>query len=170
MCHELGNLKRWSCYTNFAFAYFNRTFLYFAVVNFWGLLHHLKENVLLFLLQKTILTYLLPNCPQTLLFNRCPFHFGGGGGSVPEARCQLHRELVVKSLCTPVFKQFLSKGFTNTHRIFTVDVESSWLSNGMEFDIATIFMLKWLHNSDWHLFPHFLLMNFSKWIQAYISQ
>ena len=34
MCHELGNLKGWSRYTNFAFADFNRTFLYFSVANF----------------------------------------------------------------------------------------------------------------------------------------
>jgi len=50
----------------------------------------------------------------------------------------------------------------DVYQIFAIDLESSWLSNGTTFDIATVFMIKWLHNSERHLFSTFLLMNFSK--------
>ena len=49
---------------------------------------------------------------------------------------------MVISLWTPVFEQFLSNGLADSHQIFTADGESSWLSNTMKFDIATIFMIK----------------------------
>jgi len=50
--------------------------------------------------------------------------------------------LMVISLWTPVFEQFPYNGLADVFRIFTVDVESSWLSNYMKFDIATIFMIE----------------------------
>ena len=78
--------------------------------------------------------------------------------------------LMVISLWTPVFEQFLSNGLADFHRIFTPDRESSWLSNSMKFDIASIFMIKWLHNFERHLFSTFLLVNFSKWFQTDLIQ
>ena len=50
--------------------------------------------------------------------------------------------IMVISLWTPVFEQFLGNGLADAHQIFTVDIESSWLSNGIKIDIATIFMIK----------------------------
>ena len=57
--------------------------------------------------------------------------------------------------------QFLSNGLANAHTILNVDVESSWLWNNMKFHIATIFMIKWLHNFKRHPFSTFFEMNFS---------
>ena len=50
--------------------------------------------------------------------------------------------LMVISLWTPVFEQFPYNGLADVFQIFTVDVESSWLSNYMKFDIATILMIE----------------------------
>jgi len=48
---------------------------------------------------------------------------------------------MVISLWTPVFEQFPYIGLADVYQIFTVDVESSWLSN-YKFDIATIFIIE----------------------------
>jgi len=40
------------------------------------------------------------------------------------------------------YKQLLSNGSADVYQIFTIDEESSWLSNGIKLDIATGLMIK----------------------------
>ena len=55
-----------------------------------------------------------------------------------------------------VFEQFPSSGFADVYQISTDDVEFTWLSNVIKFDI-TILIIKWLHAHDFerHLFRLF---------------
>ena len=60
--------------------------------------------------------------------------------------------LSVISKSSSVFEQYLRDGPANFYQNFTVNLESSWLSNDIKFDIVTIFMMKLLHNLERHLF------------------